>query len=536
RLPEEVRETAAYAMLVFTASALLDGRPVGDPLSVRPETLNELPAILPKTVARKTTLWVSWTASKLRFEPQETPHSQPIELPLTDPLLLELQTEDTPPEIVTLRPEESTSIDLVHSRVTLKTIQGDIYTLHRERGDLELEETRTTRFTFEATDPPEAASTILFLQDFEIPTIAPQDEEHEWLDPSFMRDVDVARLENVSAPFYGAKPASFHAAPPPWQSKPLRIFFSFAAEDNLPREDYSGWIFQFENELQTRLNERGLPFEIDMSLSSYDDEMVAPFLEEATESPTIFLLFISERYFQFARHREKILEHSQHLRDRLFPVVLDQIGQRQYSTKVSHPSTGFNFIDADSDIDLPSSPGSSPLFHERMEELTIAIENFTANFHDRNRDEQESFTDEPGPPPPEPNDLYLFLTDVMVDTVEGRERIIANARLRETDDSEESEPFRFEAPLDEAVLRDITWYFNVYPHWPEGPAAERARQIEGQCANWGQQLFTAITRTQAAKQTVENWWSGQHQRPAGRFIVFFERFHDVDQEETMKQV
>ncbi len=63
-------------------------------------------------------------------------------------------------------------------------------------------------------------------------------------------------------------------------------------------------------------------------------------------------------------------------------------------------------------------------------------------------------------------------------------------------------PYPFTPPLDDAVLTDLRWYLEQYPHWPSGPDFQRAANLEGQLEDWGRVLFDAAF---ASRDALRLW-------------------------------
>ena len=53
-------------------------------------------------------------------------------------------------------------------------------------------------------------------------------------------------------------------------------------------------------------------------------------------------------------------------------------------------------------------------------------------------------------------------------------------------------PASFTPPLDDAILKEIRWYLEVFSGWPTGPDYERAERIEAALEDWGRALRDSV--------------------------------------------
>lgn len=136
--------------------------------------------------------------------------------------------------------------------------------------------------------------------------------------------------------------------------------------------------------------------------------------------------------------------------------------------------------------------------------------------------------DQRAAPPPSARpvaELKLKLRDASLDEIsEGKWRVRAKAQLiydpadpaRPTAESSE---FRFTAPLGVIEADDLRWYLEKYYLWPTTFFTERARRIEAQLPQWGQQLYEAATAAQSARELLADWQQ-THQDVERRFSIY----------------
>lgn len=132
RLPQVAQATEAYALLSFVASGLLDGRRVTD-AELSWASLETLAGIWPTSIP-KLRLWATLTDYGLSIRANRAFGFVPLELPRTDPLLLELRQVNEPRQLIALRRGETRTVQTNSGAVELHTAAGDAYRLrHRPK-------------------------------------------------------------------------------------------------------------------------------------------------------------------------------------------------------------------------------------------------------------------------------------------------------------------------------------------------------------------------------------------------------------------
>jgi tetratricopeptide (TPR) repeat protein len=108
-------------------------------------------------------------------------------------------------------------------------------------------------------------------------------------------------------------------------------------------------------------------------------------------------------------------------------------------------------------------------------------------------------------------ELKLRLKNAGIEQVaEGKYRVTAIAQLiydpadasRPAPDSRE---FKFTAPLGPIEADSLRWYLESYYLWPMTVFTERARLIESQLPEWGEDLYKAATAAQSAQSLLAEW-------------------------------
>jgi hypothetical protein len=130
RLPEVAQGTEAYALLCFVTSGLLDGRRI-NASDFAPPQLDALAGLWPASIP-KLSLWATLADNGLILRPNRVPGFVLLEVPRTDPLLLELRQANEPRQIIALERGETKTVRINARAVELHTAAGDAYRLrHR---------------------------------------------------------------------------------------------------------------------------------------------------------------------------------------------------------------------------------------------------------------------------------------------------------------------------------------------------------------------------------------------------------------------
>lgn len=132
RLPPAVAKTESYSLLVFVTSALL-GRYVSEPSARNLSDVEALSGMLPPETP-KISVWAALTNKGLTLRPDEAEQFRQIDLPRTDPLLLEVKVGSWSPLIVTLRHDETKTIAVGLGPLRIRTAAGDVFSFVPRRG------------------------------------------------------------------------------------------------------------------------------------------------------------------------------------------------------------------------------------------------------------------------------------------------------------------------------------------------------------------------------------------------------------------
>ena len=109
-------------------------------------------------------------------------------------------------------------------------------------------------------------------------------------------------------------------------------------------------------------------------------------------------------------------------------------------------------------------------------------------------------------------ELILELSDAKIKTFDDKRRATATAMLiyepahpRSCAVESKRYHFNFTAPLGPIETDDLRWYLEEYSRWPAGVFRDRARHIEQQLPQWGQDLFKAALAGQTTQPVSQAW-------------------------------
>jgi hypothetical protein len=125
RMPVLARETQAFSLLAFAASIILRGRKIEGSSNASLETFEELTRYVPDWVER-TTVWTALTTRGLHVAPVSVLRYEAIEVPRTNPMLLEVRAEDTEPVLVQMMPGEAAFVPVAGGTVTVRTLLREL--------------------------------------------------------------------------------------------------------------------------------------------------------------------------------------------------------------------------------------------------------------------------------------------------------------------------------------------------------------------------------------------------------------------------
>jgi hypothetical protein len=134
RMPPLARETESFALLVFASSSILGGRKIEAQVNATLDTFEELARYLPQS-AKRVAVWGALTTRGLHLRPERYAGYQQVEMPLTNPVLLEARSENGRPILVQVSPGEAVFEPLPAGVVTLRTLTRDLLTF-RPRADI----------------------------------------------------------------------------------------------------------------------------------------------------------------------------------------------------------------------------------------------------------------------------------------------------------------------------------------------------------------------------------------------------------------
>ena len=107
-------------------------------------------------------------------------------------------------------------------------------------------------------------------------------------------------------------------------------------------------------------------------------------------------------------------------------------------------------------------------------------------------------------------ELILELSDAKIETSDDKRRAKATEVLTQEpahpkSPAVKSKRYHFTAPLGPIETDKLRWYLEEYFRWPAGLFRERARQVEQQLPQWGQDLFKAALAGQTTQQALQAW-------------------------------
>ena len=125
RMPPLARETESFALLVFASSSILGGRKIEAQVKATLGTFEELARYLPQS-AKRVTVWGALTTRGLHLRPEQYAGYQRVEVPLTNPVLLEARPENGNPILVQVSPGQAVFVPLPAGVITMRTLTRDL--------------------------------------------------------------------------------------------------------------------------------------------------------------------------------------------------------------------------------------------------------------------------------------------------------------------------------------------------------------------------------------------------------------------------
>ena len=209
RLPELINETAYYHPLLLAASSLLDGRRISAGKRIKPGAFRNLAPYLPESTKR-IDVWAALTIQGLDFQPHKVKGYERIELPLTDPLLVEVKAGSGKAQVVYFNRFESQLVPVQSGSVEVKTLLRDIYRFRpkkkvsfvRQPFDLKKEKQAIDHW-FERRQIPESRSGRLLLASWNITNLGTQKREMEDLQliAHILAHFDLIALQEIKDDF-----------------------------------------------------------------------------------------------------------------------------------------------------------------------------------------------------------------------------------------------------------------------------------------------------------------------------------------------
>lgn len=126
RMPPLARETESFALLVFASSSILGGRKIEAKINATLDTFEALTRYLPQS-AKRITVWGALTTRGLHLRSEQYAGYQPVEMPLTNPVLLEARPENGRPILVQVSPGQTAFVPLpARMMIALRTLTRDL--------------------------------------------------------------------------------------------------------------------------------------------------------------------------------------------------------------------------------------------------------------------------------------------------------------------------------------------------------------------------------------------------------------------------
>jgi hypothetical protein len=130
RMPPLARETQSFTLLVFASSSILGGRKIEAKVNATLDTFEELARYLLRP-DKRVTIWGGLTTRGLHLRPEQHAGYQPMEVPLTSPVLLEARPENGRPILVQVTHGQPAFVPFPAGVVALRTLTRDLLTFRR---------------------------------------------------------------------------------------------------------------------------------------------------------------------------------------------------------------------------------------------------------------------------------------------------------------------------------------------------------------------------------------------------------------------
>jgi WD40 repeat protein len=128
RMPKIARETPGFALLAFGSSSVLGGRAVDQGVQLSRETFDELSRYLPGSVRRRP-LWAGLTTQGIHLSFTPLPGHNEIEVPRMDPVVVEVRSAKSAPQLAQVAEAQSAFIPLGLGPVEIRTLTRDVFRL-----------------------------------------------------------------------------------------------------------------------------------------------------------------------------------------------------------------------------------------------------------------------------------------------------------------------------------------------------------------------------------------------------------------------
>jgi|SRR5271165_15881 len=126
RMPPLAHETESFALLVFASSSILGGRKIEAKINATLDTFEALTRYLPQS-AKRIAVWSALTTRGLHLRSEQYAGYQPVEMPLTNPVLLEARPENGRPILVQFSPGQTAFVPLpARVMIALRTLTRDL--------------------------------------------------------------------------------------------------------------------------------------------------------------------------------------------------------------------------------------------------------------------------------------------------------------------------------------------------------------------------------------------------------------------------
>jgi len=116
------------------------------------------------------------------------------------------------------------------------------------------------------------------------------------------------------------------------------------------------------------------------------------------------------------------------------------------------------------------------------------------------------------------SDLGFQVDDKNIRRAQARARLVYQPAQTGAREVRSQQDWRLVAPIGPIEAGELAWYLEKYPLWPDEPYQARARQVERDLVDWGQQLYQAAMPSEETANVLTAW-NGVSANAARRFSV-----------------